>query len=1833
MSETDPDIGIDDSPFYVNHQTRPWFAGNGTPRRAGVSAFGFGGSNFHVVLEEHLSGKKEVAWDGSVEMVALSHDTIEGLRSQMAEWQALADSPETHEHLPMRAAASRTAFSPTAFFRLVMVLARDHETNQWNLGTVLESAHGLVGEDIPFGSAGNAFFGSGSRPGKLAFAFPGQGSQYCGMGKDIVSWFPEAMTVLEHANGHFKGDGKLTDVIYPIAGDSKEAAAANEERLRNTAVAQPALGGVSMAMARVLERFGVTPEGACGHSYGELAALCAAGWIDEPTLHELSNLRGQLMAAAGGGTMAAVKAPLDQIEAVIASENLDVVLANRNTPSQGVLSGSVEAVEAAEKAFKANKLRAIRLQVSAAFHSELVETARAPFAEALKDYDFSPTGIPVYSNTTGDAYPTDPQAVRTLLGNHLRNAVNFVDEVTNLHQAGFRIFLEVGPRAVMKGLVGATLVGEDHHAIAMDASAGKQFGVEDLAKTLAHLAALGQGVHLTEWESGEDPPAPRKMSIPISGANLKSPGRGNASASSLSLGSQNPRKQGHDSPNRAASVSEGTSQVAAIPAPTAPTKVPAQEEPTGQNHPAVTMPQSQGCLPAALSAVEEGVRSIQAIHLQTAQAHEKFLETQAATAKAIQQLMARAAGIVGQLDPPLATEIPEDPPDRPRTQKNPAVMPSQQPETAIIPGITVDTEPMTEKVSTVHRTSTADRSDSNGVAPVLIDIVSDLTGYPKEMLSMDMDMETDLGIDSIKRVEILSTIEERLPGLAPGSPDAMAELRTLSQVASALANSGSVGSTADDAHPLDRANAPRPAASDADLADTLLSVVSDLTGYPQTMLNLDMDIEADLGIDSIKRVEILSAIEEKLPHLQGVSPEELVEMSTLGQIAARLSASSAADNRVPITPPPPSPPQTPPPASGDVGVETILSQVVSELTGYPVDMLNADMDMESDLGIDSIKRVEILSLMEERLPHITIDSPDTMASLCTLGQIARHLSALGGEAGAAIETNTQISPPESSFPPSALLGRATIHPVATPRVKGPTLHIPAGKRIFITTDRSGLSEALSEALSSRGLRTVLVSVDILKHRDPLPEAAGLVLIADLPEPGNAPVPNLNANFLKNAFSLIKAVGSDTARRSDHEVGDAFFASVSRLDGAFGFRGGPIEDPVQGGLAGLIKTAHLEWPKATCRAFDIDPGWTDSSAIAEALAGELLEPDAGGPVEIGLTPENRFTLAEEPGVYPQASKTPALLENGDVVVISGGAKGVTASAAKALADRQTLSLVLLGRSPAPVPEPHWLNGLEDEAAIKQAILANGFRDVPPKPIELDAAYRRYMGNREIASTLDAITKAGSECRYYSVDIRNAQKVAAIFKDIRAVHGPVRAIIHGAGVLEDRLILDKAPEQFESVVDTKILGLENLLKAVDPEALRHLVLFSSAAARYGNRGQSDYAAANEVLNKTAVCLQQRLPTCRVISVNWGPWDGGMVQGALRREFIRNGADLIPIDAGASALVHEMASTGPSPIEIVVGSGFSAMPPSESFSRSPSEVIQSRDAGIDAPDLNLKFQRDIDESSVPVLAHHKLDGKPVLPFALMAEWFAHSALHENPGLLLNGIDDMRLLKGVVVENGKKRIRLMAGKTRKNDDRYVVSVELRNGVKNHLDVVHSRATAVLSDQLPEPPGFSIPPGLEASGYNRSVKDIYQDILFHGDALQGIRKVRSLTSEGMIAEINTAPPPNRWMADPPRNRWISDPLVLDCAYQMAILWCYEQKGRVSLPSYNASYRQYRRVFPSEPVTAVLLVRSVSRHKMTADITFLDGNNQVVAAIAGHESIMDDFLIQAFKSEALTAAG
>lgn len=452
--------------------------------------------------------------------------------------------------------------------------------------------------------------------------------------------------------------------------------------------------------------------------------------------------------------------------------------------------------------------------------------------------------------------------------------------------------------------------------------------------------------------------------------------------------------------------------------------------------------------------------------------------------------------------------------------------------------------------------------------------------------------------------------------------------------------------------------------------------------------------------------------------------------------------------------------------------------------------------------------------------------------------------------------------------------------------------------LAITDDETGIAPLLAHKLKAHGIRAEVVG-KVPDHASGVVFLGGLRSLATDSEA-------LAVNY--EALAAAKSVAQQLMARG------GLFVTVQSTGGAFGLRGMELQQAWTSGLTGLVKTAALEWPKASVKAIDLEMAGLTKEQAADAITAELLW---GGPeVEVGLrVNEPRVTVHAEPASLSKSISKRIINPKG-VIIVTGGARGVTAAALQALAEAVPLRFVLLGRT-ALTEESAIFKHASTEAELRQILFdsykANG-KNITPR--ELSTHVQAILANREIKETLHTLEQLGPHASYYTVDIQDQQALAQTLSEVRREWGQITGIIHGAGVLADKRIDEKTPENFDLVFRTKVEGLRNLLAVTQQDPLDMIVLFSSIVARTGNIGQCDYAMANEILNKAAIVqATQRGADCVVKSFNWGAWDGGMVTPSLRTHFTERGVNLIPIEQGARVFVEELLFGEREQIEVII------------------------------------------------------------------------------------------------------------------------------------------------------------------------------------------------------------------------------------------------------------------------------------------------------------------------------
>ncbi len=1743
VEQPNPALVLPDSPFYVNSEARPWLAApTSPPRRAGVSAFGFGGTNFHVAVEEYTGDYLDDPADSPMpgwpsELFVWSAGSREELRDRVAELdRALAAAPVD----PLLREVARAVWAqgePALGVRLAIVATSisDLRSKLVSAGDTLATPDAEVWDRRGIYLTTTPLAAQGS----IAFLYPGQGSQHPGMLRDLAIGFPEVRQAFESADAVLADqlDKPLSAYVFPPPAFGPDDNRANAAALRQTDLAQPALGAAGMGLSRLLAAVGVRPDVTAGHSYGEYVALCTAGVIDEDTLYRLSHARGRCIIDAAGcglgtnaaerdlGTMAAVSESPARLHDVLGA-TADVWVANLNAPKQTVISGTRPGIERAVGLLNGAGIPMKMLGVDCGFHSPLVAPARDRLAQVLAGVPIAAPTLAVYANTSAMPYPAEPAQITDLLTEHLVRPVRFAEQVEQMHAAGARLFVEVGPGGVLTGIVGQVLGTRAHLAVQTQ---DHSCGFTALQHALAQLSAHGVALDLDRLFEGR---VARHLRLDALGEDL-APAPLPATTWMVHGGSAHPLHP--------LAIPVQRSAPARLPAPVPST-------PARPSAPVASMP----AVPSAPARPPASVLSMAAPSVSVPGPAEQPQLGQDATPLRFQQLMTKFLDVQQEVmvaylrgsqngSGPAAKST--APAGRPAAEfvASPVAMPTVPPVAAPIPA-----------------TSAPPRADQ--VAGELVRLVAERTGYPPEMLGLDVDMEADLGIDSIKRVEILAAATQSFQ-LDPTKPTTVSEehmevltkVRTLRGLIEAFlamdpATSNDQVPASGNGHVAVTGNghaqpattvvaapvsaAPAPPRADH-VAGELVRLVAERTGYPPEMLGLDVDMEADLGIDSIKRVEILAAATQALqPHstepatVSEERMEVLTRVRTLrGLIEAFLAMDPAAGNgHAPVQP------ATTPPAT-HVAAETAATEVPRFLATV----------VDAPLGTATTALSGVVA--------ITDDGQGVATALA------------GSLRGQGIEV-------------------ALIRHRSGPLDIGP----------------EGYAASLDDAQATRGL------IDAIRQRQgAISTLVHLLPLCAGPSFETLDVGDQQARVDLEARSLLHLAQAASTELRRPGVVSRLLATV-RMDGGFGYHdpGTPFQ-PSQGAVTGLVKTLAGEWPEVRCRIVDLDPAIHNAG---ELIAAELRSDDRQ--IEVGWSPGRRRAVRLGPVPLPATGSAEPMITSDSVVLIVGGARGITAGVAREIARRCQPTIVIVGRSSAPEDgEATDTAGITDPRALRMALATRlgsasaGRAGSPATPAQVEPAYRRLLADRQVRANLAAITELGARVHYHQLDVRDADGVAELVEDIYAVYGRIDGVIYGAGVIEDKLIEAKTTDSFDRVVQTKTVGAFALARALRPESLTFLVLFSSISARFGNPGQGDYAAANEVLNKLAAWLDARWPG-RVTSLNWGPWKtDGMVSAEVERLMNSRGVTLIPFDRGVAALLDELDRGRKGDVEVLFGSG-------------PWQVATPLldDATVTQSPDGIAVTRVLDPVRDLYLSDHCIDGHPVLPMAAAMELIAEAAAVTRPGYEVTELRGLQLLRGVVLDDGPRPITVRVTSGPPVDGGGVAAdVTI---VDDRAERVSYRAGVVLHPGLPPAPPAPARSSAGLDPFPMTVEQAYDELLFHGSLLHGISRIEGINDDGMVATLLPSAP-QHCLAGAGPGSWIVDPVLLDSGFQLALLWARIRLDMTPLPARIRSYRRFA-ALPDGPVNCDLRVGvRAGGHILDVQLAFLDPRGRLFAFIEGME--------------------
>ena len=621
------------------------------------------------------------------------------------------------------------------------------------------------------------------------------------------------------------------------------------------------------------------------------------------------------------------------------------------------------------------------------------------------------------------------------------------------------------------------------------------------------------------------------------------------------------------------------------------------------------------------------------------------------------------------------------------------------------------------------------------------------------------------------------------------------------------------------------------------------------------------------------------------------------------------------------------------PAADGANPRATLLKLASEHTGYPEDMLGLDLNMEADLGIDSIKRVQILGALLKAQPPAAAERLSARMGTLSKAKSLREILSLVADA---LETQGETQRPFEVAGEGtcvvASLSRYVIRPDIMPLPSGQPTIVADGIYILVP-DQNGLATMLARRLERDGARVSIVPEYAVGNENALVDwlsgvrvegrIRGVIHLTPVRSAQQSEAINYAAwregiqRDVKALFSMLRLAADDLMNGGVVLVASAMGGHFAR-DAARDSRRMCLFAGAGGGV-GLIKCLAQEWPECRCKAIDLDPDecpehWSEH--IHAELAATV------GRREVGYPEGNRTIFKTELAALAPSVRPLEQPDESWVVLAVGGARGITAESLREFAALRA-TCVIVGRSPLPASESAATANLPDAAALRTHFLAQLRQNGKlATPAQIEAQIGAVLRAREARANLDDFRAMGARVDYRACDARVEADMLALLEAVYEQYGRIDAVLFGAGLIEDHLLVNQTTASISRVIDTKVDSAFLIARHLRPETLKFFAFFTSVAGRYGNRGQTDYGAANEVLNRLAWVLQAQWgDRVKVSAINWGPWarttrGSGMLTGETTRQFRERGINLIEPGEGRGFLMRELLYAPRDEVEVVAG-----------------------------------------------------------------------------------------------------------------------------------------------------------------------------------------------------------------------------------------------------------------------------------------------------------------------------
>jgi NAD(P)-dependent dehydrogenase (short-subunit alcohol dehydrogenase family) len=920
------------------------------------------------------------------------------------------------------------------------------------------------------------------------------------------------------------------------------------------------------------------------------------------------------------------------------------------------------------------------------------------------------------------------------------------------------------------------------------------------------------------------------------------------------------------------------------------------------------------------------------------------------------------------------------------------------------------------------------------------------------------------------------------------------------------------------------------------------------------------------------------------------------------------------------------------------------------MTGYPADLLDPELDLEADLGVDTVKQAEVFAAVRghwglERDENLQLRDFPTLNAVA--GWVRDRLGTSAGPdsaSGAGAPAGTAGAAAAAAHPaPHTIEGDLAAIDALPRRVPMPSLRPAAdrcvptgvvldGARVVVMRDEGGVGDALVKRLGKAGatalvLEPGLPTEEILARLEGWTAegpVAGVYWLAALDDEGDLAAYDLDT-WREALRRRVKAL---YATMRHLWASDAFLVSATRLGGLHGYGPAGATSTLGGAVTGFTKSYRKERPAALVKAVDL-PASRRTAAVADLLLEETLRDP--GCVEVGRLGGRRYGIALLEQPFPALSEDGAPdgpggmpLGSESVFLVTGAAGSIVSAITADLAKASGGVFHLLDLTATPDRDDADIAAFRTDRNGLKATIAGRLKErgekATPVVIEKEVAHVERL---EAALTcIEAVEAAGGTAHYYSVDLTDAGAVAAVMETVRERSGRIDVLLHAAGLEISRNLPEKEPREYDLVFDVKTTGWFNVWQSARGMDVGAVVAFSSVAGRFGNQGQTDYSAANDLLCKTVASMRASRPQTRGLALDWTAWGGiGMAtRGSIPKIMEMAGVQMLPPEAGVAWIRRELTSSGYSGEVVVAGElGMMAAEQAEGGGVLPGVLAGDGPHGPMVGEVSLSTNAGVvdsvtlDPAQQAFLHDHRIDGTPVLPGVMGMESFAEVAgLLAPAGFRVGAVEDVSFRAPVKFYRDQPRTltvsAVVAPDPEGGDDlvaHCTLTAERRlPGQEAPVRTTHFTGRARLTAAAPEEETSD----LDRSEHEPAVHaDTVYRFYFHGPAYQVVEAAWR-DGEGATARLPEHLPVDRDPADAPLSL---APRLVELCFQTAGLWEAAREDRMALPMAVGRVRVLRD--PSEATGR--LVAHAEVHDGHVDALVVDDDGRVVLRLDGYATV------------------